>query len=39
MLAKEVETLMQGYFTYLLERKLNTPGIFKANVIVRGRAG
>jgi DNA repair protein RecO (recombination protein O) len=26
---KEVETLMQGYFTYLLERALNTPGFLK----------
>jgi DNA repair protein RecO (recombination protein O) len=26
---KEVETLMQAYFTYLLERKLNTPGVIK----------
>ena len=26
---KEVETLMQGYFTYLLERELNTPGFLK----------
>ena len=26
---KEAETLMQGYFTYLLERKLNTPGFLK----------
>jgi len=26
---KEAETLMQGYFTYLLERKLNTPGFIK----------
>jgi DNA repair protein RecO (recombination protein O) len=25
----EVETLMQGYFTYLLERELNTPGFLK----------
>lgn len=26
---KEAETLMQGYFTYLLERELNTPGFIK----------
>ena len=26
---KEVETLMQAYFTYLLERNLNTPGFIK----------
>jgi DNA repair protein RecO (recombination protein O) len=26
---KELETLMQGYFTYLLERNLNTPGFLK----------
>lgn len=26
---KEVETLMQAYFTYLLERELNTPGFLK----------
>ncbi|RJP54157.1 MAG: DNA repair protein RecO [Anaerolineaceae bacterium] len=26
---KEAETLMQGYFTYLLERSLNTPGFIK----------
>jgi len=26
---KEAETLMQGYFTYLLERQLNTPGFLK----------
>jgi DNA repair protein RecO (recombination protein O) len=26
---KEVETLMQAYFTYLLERGLNTPGFMK----------
>ena len=26
---KEVETLMQGYFTYLLERELNSPGFLK----------
>jgi DNA repair protein RecO (recombination protein O) len=26
---KETETLMQGYFTYLLERELNTPGFIK----------
>jgi DNA repair protein RecO (recombination protein O) len=26
---KEVETLMQGFFTYLLERELNTPGFLK----------
>jgi len=25
----EVETLMQGYFTYLLERELNSPGFLK----------
>lgn len=26
---KQIETLMQGYFTYLLERELNTPGFLK----------
>jgi len=26
---QETETLMQGYFTYLLERELNTPGFLK----------
>lgn len=26
---QELETLMQGYFTYLLERELNTPGFLK----------
>ncbi len=26
---KELETLLQGYFTYLLERELNTPGFLK----------
>jgi DNA repair protein RecO (recombination protein O) len=26
---KEAESLMQGYFTYLLERELNTPGFIK----------
>lgn len=26
---KDVETLMQAYFTYLLERSLNTPGFLK----------
>lgn len=26
---QEIETLMQGYFTYLLERELNTPGFMK----------
>lgn len=26
---KEAEMLMQGYFTYLLERELNTPGFIK----------
>jgi DNA repair protein RecO (recombination protein O) len=26
---KEAELLMQGYFTYLLERELNTPGFLK----------
>jgi len=26
---KEVEALMQGYFTHLLERQLNTPGFIK----------
>jgi DNA repair protein RecO (recombination protein O) len=26
---KEAEDLMQGYFTYLLERELNTPGFLK----------
>jgi DNA repair protein RecO (recombination protein O) len=25
----ETESLMQGYFTYLLERELNTPGFLK----------
>jgi DNA repair protein RecO (recombination protein O) len=25
----EVETLMQGYFTYLLERELNSPGFIR----------
>ena len=25
----EAEDLMQGYFTYLLERELNTPGFLK----------
>jgi DNA repair protein RecO (recombination protein O) len=25
----EIETLMQGYFTYLLERSLNTPGFLR----------
>ncbi|MGB7876781.1 MAG: DNA repair protein RecO C-terminal domain-containing protein, partial [Anaerolineales bacterium] len=25
----EVETLMHGYFTYLLERELNSPGFLK----------
>jgi len=25
----EAETLMQGYFTYLLERELNSPGFIK----------
>jgi DNA repair protein RecO (recombination protein O) len=29
VLQKEVETLMQAYFTYLLERGLNTPGFIK----------
>ena len=28
-LQKEVETLMQAYFTYLLERGLNTPGFMR----------
>lgn len=28
-LQREVETLMQAYFTYLLERGLNTPGFIK----------
>jgi len=28
-LQKDVETLMQAYFTYLLERGLNTPGFMK----------
>lgn len=28
-LQKEAEVLMQGYFTYLLERELNTPGFIK----------
>jgi DNA repair protein RecO (recombination protein O) len=27
---KEAETLMQSYFTYLLERELNTPGFLKS---------
>jgi len=27
---KEIETLMHGYFTYLLERALNTPGFLKS---------
>lgn len=27
---KEIETLMQGYFTYLLERALNTPRFLKS---------
>jgi DNA repair protein RecO (recombination protein O) len=26
---QETETLMQGYFTYLLERELKTPGFLK----------
>jgi DNA repair protein RecO (recombination protein O) len=26
---QEAENLMQGYFTYLLERELNTPGFLK----------
>jgi DNA repair protein RecO (recombination protein O) len=26
---KETESLMQGFFTYLLERELNTPGFIK----------
>jgi len=26
---KEAEALMQGYFTYILERELNTPGFIK----------
>jgi len=26
---KEIETLMQGYFTYLLERELKTPGFLR----------
>lgn len=26
---KEIETVMQGYFQYLLERELNTPGFIK----------
>jgi len=26
---KEAEVLMQAYFTYLLERELNTPGFIK----------
>jgi DNA repair protein RecO (recombination protein O) len=29
VLQKEIETLMQAYFTYLLERGLNTPGFMK----------
>ena len=28
-LGAEVEMLMQGYFTYLLERELNSPGFLK----------
>jgi DNA repair protein RecO (recombination protein O) len=27
---RELETLMQGYFTHLLERELNTPGFIKS---------
>ncbi len=27
---REMETLMQGYFTHLLERELNTPGFIKS---------
>jgi DNA repair protein RecO (recombination protein O) len=26
---RETESLMQGYFTYLLERELNTPGFLR----------
>jgi hypothetical protein len=26
---RETEILMQGYFTYLLERELNTPGFLR----------
>ena len=26
---EEAESLMQGYFTYLLERELNSPGFLK----------
>lgn len=33
---QEVEALMQGYFTYLLERELNTPGFLKK---IKSRAG
>lgn len=33
---KEAESLMQGYFTYLLERELNTPGFLKK---ISGGAG
>lgn len=29
LVQREAETLMQGYFTYLLERELNTPGFLK----------
>ena len=29
LVQSEAETLMQGYFTYLLERELNTPGFLK----------
>ena len=32
---QETETLMQGYFTYLLERELNTPGFLKK---IKGQA-
>lgn len=27
---RELETIMQGYFTYLLERELNTPGFIRS---------
>ena len=30
LVMNEVETLMQGYFTYLLERELNSPGFLRA---------
>jgi DNA repair protein RecO (recombination protein O) len=31
LLQKEIETIMQNYFTYLLERSLNTPSFIKKN--------